>query len=179
MNVQDYARATDEQRSLILSQAEIRLGDQHAFAQAADARAATVTSAAAAMATAAVGALAVALSEDMNWPLAAGAAAAAGGFGVCARLSLKSARCVRFHPKGYRPSDFAEDIQQAKDKVTTQAEMAEDMDERIKFNSDILAERGDLIDKAMAWLWKTPAVTAGAALAAALVSATFKSLSAS
>lgn len=177
MNVQGYINATDEQRSLILSQAEIRLGEQHAFAQAADARAATVTSAAAAMATAAVGALAVALSDDLNWPLAAGAAAAAGGFGLCARLALKSARCVLFHPKGYRPSDFAEDIRQAKPKALTQAEMAEDLDERIKFNSDILADRGDIIDEAMGWLWKTPAIAAGAALAGALGAALFRSLS--
>lgn len=173
MNVQGYVNATDEQRSLILSQAEIRLADQHAFAQAADARASTVTSAAAAMATAAVGALAVSLSGVINWPLAAGATAAATGFGLSARLSLRSARCVRFHPKGYRPSDFADDIRQSKSIATTQAEMAEDMDERIQFNSDILAERGDLIDRAMAWLWKTPAIAAVAALAAAAIASAF------
>lgn len=174
MNVQGYVDATDEQLSLILSQAEIRLGEQHAFAQAADARAATVTSAASAMATAAVGAFAVALSEDMNWPLAAGAAAAACGFGWCARLALRSARCVLFHPKGYRPSDFADDVRQAKAKALTQAEMAVDLDERIKFNSDILADRGDLIDEAMSWLWRTPAVAAGAALVAAVTVGTLR-----
>jgi hypothetical protein len=51
--------------------------------------------------------------------------------------------------------------------------MAEDMDERIQFNSDILAERGDLIDRAMAWLWKTPAIAAVAALAAAAIASAF------
>jgi len=169
MNVQDYLRASDEQRSLILSQAEIRLGDQHAFAQAADARAATVTSAAAALSTAGVGAFAAALSTGINWPLAAGAAVAAVGFGMSARLSLKSARCVKFHPKGYRPCDFADDIRLGKEMKTTQAEMAEDLNERIQFNPDILAERGDLIGGSMELLWKTPVAAAAAAAVAAVV----------
>lgn len=177
MNVQGYSQATDEQLSLILSQAELRMSDQHAFAAAADARAATVTSASAALSTAGVGAFAAALSDGVNWPLAAGAAVAAVGFAWSAKLALQSARCVNFHPKGYRPHDFEADVQSSKGMKLTKAEMAEDLDERITFNSDVLADRGDLIDRAMQMLWKTPAVAGPVAATVAIVQAVAASAS--
>ncbi|WP_368933481.1 hypothetical protein [Brevundimonas naejangsanensis] len=165
MKVQDYLSASDEQRYLILSQADLRLADQHGFAQAADARAATVTGAAAALATAAVGAFAAGLSDGVNWPLVGGGLAATIGFAWGARQALHSARCVQFHPRGYRPSDFSDDVRAKKAHAETISEMLEDLDERLEFNRKVLIDRGELIDSAMKMLWKTPF----AALAAAIV----------
>lgn len=68
-----------------------------------------------------------------------------------------------FHPAGYRPRDFAFDITGNHPIEQTHAEMAEDLDERLEFNSGILAQRGGLIDGAMDALWMTPAVAAVAA----------------
>lgn len=167
MRVQDYRAASDELRSFMLSQAEGRLGDQHGFAQAADARAATVTSAAAALATAAVGAFAASLAEGVNWPLAAAGFVGAIGFGMAARTAMRSARCLQFHPKGYRPRDFEEDIRLQKGFADIQSEIAEDLDERLDFNARVLVERGELIDGAMRLLWLTPAAIAFAAVTAA------------
>lgn len=174
MDIQKLIAASDEQRCLILSQAELRLSCQHGFAEAADARAATLTGVAAALASAGAGVFATCLTADrFSWPLVLAGIVAAVGFAWAAYRALQSARCLAFHPSGYRPSDFDEDIQTSKPMAEIQAVMAEDLDQRLAFNSAQLDARGMLIDRAMALLWQTPLATLGAALMGAVIDVFF------
>lgn len=176
MLARDYLNATDEQRSLILSQAELRLSDQHAFAQAADQRASTVTGALTALATAAGGVFAASIAGSPNWPLVIGGLVGALGFGSAARKALQSARCQAFHPRGYRPRDFAVDVQNQSPIEQTKSEMAEDLDERLEFNAEILEQRGLLIDQAMLAMLVTPALIIASAFCTHLAVHIYKAL---
>lgn len=165
VDIQKLIAAPDELRSLILSQAELRLACQHGFAEAADARAATLTGVAAALASAGAGVFATCLTADrFSWPLILAGLVGAIGFAWAAYRALQSARCLAFHPSGYRPGDFDEDVQSPKSIAEIQAVMAEDLDERLMFNSSQLEARGRLVDRAMALLWQTPVAILGAAL---------------
>lgn len=172
MDIQKISAATDEQRSLILSQAELRLSCQHGFAEAADARAATLTGVAAALASAGAGVFATSLTASrFSWPLVLAGLVAAIGFAWSAYRALQSARCAEFHPSGYRPRDFLVDLDQGKPMATIQAEMAEDLDERLDFNTRRLEARGRLVDRAMELLWQTPIAAVVGALAGAAIAA--------
>lgn len=151
-----YSGASQRLRALMMSQAERRLADQSQFAQAADARAATITSASAALAAASAGLLGVALTGTANFPLAAGAVVGVVGFAVSANHALQSARCIEFHPGGYRPDAFIDDIQFQKAQTVVEAEILSELDMRLTFNSQVLKDRGIMIDKALSRLWTTP-----------------------
>ncbi|MGQ3112319.1 MAG: hypothetical protein ACT6RD_07490, partial [Brevundimonas sp.] len=151
-----YAVAPQRLRALIISQAERRLADQNSFAQAADARAATITGASSALAAASAGLLGVALTGTPNFPLAAGSVVGVVGFATAAHHALRSARCLQFHAAGYPPNAFVEDIDGQKSQALIEAEMMAELDTRLAFNSEVLRDRGDMIDAALKRLWATP-----------------------
>lgn len=152
----NYKGARQQLRTFMLCQAERRLLDQNSFAQAADARAATITGAASALAAAAAGLLGVSLATTINWPLVVGSGIGAVSFAVAAHRALESARCLEFHPAGYPPSAFQMDIAESKSRAEVEAEVLEDLSERLEFNRSILEQRGAIIESAMHRLWSTP-----------------------
>lgn len=83
------------------------------------------------------------------------------GFILAARNALQSAECVEFHPLGYFPSNFLEDVKSAKSIKDMKAEMAEDLEERLIFNSNVLVARGQRANEAIQKLTVTPIVAAG------------------
>ena len=156
MSSKIYSTAPQRLRALMTSQADRRLVDQNSFAQAADARAATITGASAALAAASAGLLGVALTGQANFPLAAGAVVGVLGFASAAYHALQSAKCIEFHAGGYPPHAFIDDIQACKSQDVIESEMLAEMDVRLAFNSQVLKDRGLMIDASLKRLWTTP-----------------------
>lgn len=152
----NFADAPQQLRVFMLSQAERRLADQNSFAAAADARAATITGASAALATASAGLLGVALTQNLNLPMAAGSFVGAVGFANAAYHAIQSAKCTEFHPAGLFPSNFTEDILTKKGRPQIEGELLADLEGRLSFNSQVLKDRGEIIERAMKRLWTTP-----------------------
>lgn len=155
-----------ELRYLIHSQAEARLQDLHAFASVADTRASIIISVAAALAAAAAGLFAATLDKYPNYPVMIGSLTAVILFGLSAKLGLHSARRRLFHPRGYPPHAFVDDVAGRADMADIYSGMAEDLDERLAFNVKILEQRDDDLIRAISLMWRTPMIAAATAFAA-------------
>ena|GEM_PF-2648063 len=153
-----------ELRYLMHSQGDLRMQDLHAFASVADTRASIIISVAAALAAAAAGLFAATLDKGPNYPVMLGSLTAVVLFGLCAKRGLHSARRRLFHPRGHPPSAFEPDVLADKPLADIYAEMAEDLDERLAFNTAILRERDDELEKAITLMWRTPFAASAAAI---------------
>ncbi len=160
MSSLDYEKTSSKQLGLILDQANQRLGAQSAFAQAADQRASFLTGAGCALSAASVGVCAQSLSQSTLMPLTVGALIAAVGFAVSAWFAMRSGRCVDFHPAGYYPKNFLNDLRAKKSYHRIRAEIAEEYNERLDFNGRQLVWRGRQTDRAAFLMFASPLVGA-------------------
>lgn len=156
MIASDLRLAPQQMRAFIISQAEQRLFGQMQFATAADQRSATVSGAATALATLSFGISAQAIASGKASAFGVAAAIVGLGFAVAAWFALKSARCQDFHPAGFYPENFRRDVQSRKPMAKVQLEIAEDLNERLIFNSNILTWRGRQIDVATNIMFLSP-----------------------
>ncbi|CAN7211539.1 hypothetical protein [Brevundimonas sp. LjRoot202] len=136
------------------------MASQNAFATAADQRASALLSGSVALTAASAALAGLSFVNALPW---IGLFAVMGciGFILAARNALQSAECVEFHPLGYFPSNFLEDVKSAKSIKDMKAEMAEDLEERLIFNSNVLVARGQRANEAIQKLTVTPIVAAG------------------
>lgn len=169
MRAQELSAASEKDLIEIIGQAEKRLIAQNSFANAGDQRAAMVSGAAIALTAVSVAA-AIETGSDRGFGcLVLAAVVASIGFWLSALLTIQSTNSQDFHPPGYRPSDFALDVQTSKAFKQRLLEMAEDYEERLAFNSTQLSWRGVKIDTALHVLLATPVYSVGTALAAWLL----------
>jgi len=169
MDPSSLAGANKQRLRWILSQAELRLDAQLDFARAADQRASTLSGAAAAMAAAATAVFAQAIESGKASPLAVAGIVAAIGFSSSTYFAIRSAKCHDFHPPGYRPVDFIDDVQTARAEEAILRDIACGLNSRLAFNSDRLSERGALADKAINIMAATPVLALLLSVAYALV----------
>lgn len=165
MKALDLKAATEEELNAILSQAERRLDALNGFATAADQRAATVAGASVALSAAASAVALQALGKSVADPVSVGAAMSAVMFFFAAYWAMQSAQCLDVHPPGYRPEDFVEDVQTRKPNVKRLAEMAEDLNERLEFNSRQLSWRGSKVADALRAMLLAPGLGVGSSAA--------------
>lgn len=133
---------------------------QNAFAAAADQRASALISGSVALTAASAALAGLSFVNGLPW-IVLFASIGCMGFILAARNALQSAECVEFHPLGYFPSNFLEDFQTSKSIKDMKAEMAEDLDERLIFNSNVLVSRGKKANRAIQKLTATPLVAIG------------------
>lgn len=158
-----YRKASSKLLDLILSEANQRLGAQNAFAQAADQRASLLSGANAALCAAAVGVFAQSLVSAKDLPVLVSAIVAAIGFGVATWLAMRSAKCADFHPPGFYPLDFTDDLKTGKSFHEIRSEIAAIYDARIDFNGRKLVWRGKQTDRSTQAMLVTPVLTIAAA----------------
>lgn len=158
-----YRKASSKMLDLILSEATQRLAAQSAFAQAADQRASLLSGANAALCAAAVGVFAQSLVSAKYLPVLVSAMVAAAGFGVATWLAMRSAKCADFHPPGFYPIDFTDDLKTGKSFHEIRSEMAAIYDTRIDFNGRKLVWRGRQTDRSTNAMLVTPFLTIAAA----------------
>jgi len=163
MDLSDLARATDEQRSLILAQAERRLEYQNDYAAAADQRAATVTGAATALAAAAAAIAADSLKDGQITPLTLAAFAAAAAFSRATWFAMRCLGPDHFDSPGYRPVDFLYDVRQSRSREEMEIQMIEHAQSMLTDNHTRLEARASHIREALRWMLRAPV---GAAIGA-------------
>jgi hypothetical protein len=160
LSAAEFKQGSEDALSLVVSQAEARMTSQNAFATAADQRASSLLSGSVALTAASAALAGLSFVNALPW---IGLFAFLGciGFILAARNALQSAQCVEFHPLGYFPSNFLEDVKSAKSLKDMRAEMAEDLEERLVFNSNVLVTRGKMANDAIRKLTITPLAAAG------------------